>query len=686
MFFVFSFFGFMFYVFSMYHGTRLCLPSFRAGEAFLDPVHRQLLEHYSARIRSRSSDVRCSTDKMSYGNGSSGGIETTQAARGENRNTESGGESASGAVIAANGGQAGGITEPSAAKAGRLSSFFSPPGSEQSGDEGAVPSSAASSSDPASSGGTDSGSGSDSDSGSGSDSSSSSDEEEGDETEDSGTAESSDGTSSEDSGSSDDSDSSGSEDGEDEQDDLGDEEGPKFEPLVDGVTVGAQTADVGEGRADGGSGGYGGESKEERELSQKKATPEETDPRGRQAAHGRQAPSPGRSSSFSDSLDEYDEQEEEQQDRYSRGASSPPRPVIAGPSAAQVPAILGGERGPGFCAAAAREKLVAARKARAELERDRGTLEGAGETSYMAPPPHVAAKLEHAAGAISSNPGASITAAAETAAIPVASISATKSPVSPSRRPNAAVWGAPTAAAAAAVVPRSQNPPESSASYSGDIVGESTMLPALPPSVLGKLLRTLVAVDAAGRGGADKGSRDGPGSRSPTLAATAGFGGGAATDWSAAGTAGSRRQGRVRAMEDAKRLIAGEAAKVTRGGGGERDHGRGADSAPVSTSAAEPAPPRVGELIGVVLRLTEDPDFKIVRSSNAMITILNGMIASCHKMRAVSLDVIQKGRSRVRAVLWADNRMSSRLVTWRRWRCLVATISLSAPTKPNSFL
>lgn len=519
----------------------------------------------------------------------------TTADLGESITQEAGGESASGGVIEATGGQVERATEPSEAKSTRLSSFFSPPGSEQGGDEEAAGSSAASSSDTSSSGGTNSSSG-------GGSSSSSSDGEEEDETGDGGTDGSSDGTSSEGTGSSDGSDESSSDDDEDEQDGLRGEARPKFEPIVDGVTVEGLAPSVTGGCVGGGTGAGGAEGKEEDGQSQTRAPAEAS------AVHqsggecitleppstlGRRTSNLGRSSSFSDSLDEFDrqdqpsegvgkdhqQQEGQQQERDYFGASSPPRPVIAGPAATQVPAILGGERGAGFCAAAAREKLVAARKARAniERERDRSTLERADKNFVVASTPNAALNLEPDTATKSSTARANTSATAETAA-PAQSISATTSPVSAAGR------GAPTGMATMA---SSRNqPPETYTSYSSGLVSDDEMPPAsLPSSVLGELLRTLVAVDAAGRGGAD---------------------------WSASGTAGSRRQGRVRLMEDAKRLIAGEMAKVTPGGRGKKP-GQLAVGVRVSVSADAPGPARMGELVGVLLRLTDDPDFKIVR-------------------------------------------------------------------------
>lgn len=99
-------------------------------------------------------------------------------------------------------------------------------------------------------------------------------------------------------------------------------------------------------------------------------------------------------------------------------------------------------------------------------------------------------------------------------------------------------------------------------------------------SLSGELLRTLVGVDNLGKN-ASKGREDSKASRFKDT-----------THQGASETAGSRRQERVKAMEESKGLVSG-----------------------MDGAAALSLTPHLGELLAVALRLTEDADFKIVRGT-----------------------------------------------------------------------
>lgn len=615
------------------------------GEECLDPVHRQLLQHYASLICSQrqngGSGTFESNENRAHGSEERHAAEDSCSGVNGGRSdvTNRGAAECEAVVVAAANGERARDTEIETAAeieieleaeeaAANHSWLSSPPGGEQNEEREAIQTVAVASPKISSSGDTSSGGDSGEDS--------ENDEEDSDATATSASSSSGD-TSSSSSGSSDGQDSEDDENNEDDDDDDSSEDRPIFEPIVDGVTISASVTGPGSssGDCDGGDGGSGLEMAVSVEQAAQTAAASALlvhEPKGETyTTHMRNSSAAiedpkeirklilGSSSSISttgsDNHDRNDScskdtgqhRQEQHHQALHRGTSPLPRPVLAGPAATEVAVTLGDERGVGFCAATARKNLMAARKARERSQQGSNKTVsdgGPGTTSSSTATPNTAAITEETI----KTSGAPVVAARGQQALAVeasnpASTASKKTPAaSPSRRGNSPPRGGPTPTTTASV--RENQAPRRSSS-------DDNTPPPLPPSALGELLRTLVDVDAAGGGGADKRARDRIESRSPISKSSAGFGGGAVTDWSVSGTAGARRQGRARAMEDAKR-IASDMTLNARGHGGEIQEQRargvsGADSMNPSSSSS------LGEIIAVVLRLTDDADFKIVR-------------------------------------------------------------------------
>lgn len=225
----------------------------------------------------------------------------------------------------------------------------------------------------------------------------------------------------------------------------------------------------------------------------------------------------------------------------SRNSDSPPRPILAGPATTEVMATIGGDRGEGSCAIATRTKLG-----------DTGGLRGTTTpiTTATAAP----------------------TSTSPTKTTPTSSLTPTPSSASspPSRRVERvapAVTVAQRTTRRTVVAATSNNKEE--------ILPSAASLPE-------ELLRTLIGIDARG----SKGRDDNKSARFKEAVHQRGV----------SETAGSRRQDRVREMEEAKGLVSG-----------------------MDGVAALALAPFLEELLVVALRLTEDADFKIVRSCNGML-------------------------------------------------------------------
>lgn len=639
------------------------------GEACLDPVHLQLLQHYTSRIHTQrkggGGDSNKGDESRAHGGEDNSTVEDSCSDGGGGEGAtikERAGERESVLVVVVKAETATeGGAEAKAEEAATNQNWFSPlRGSEQGEENEEVRSPAVATSSRSSPGG-DTSSGDDSDDES---------EEEGEEDDATATSTSS---SSGDTSSSSDSDSSDDSNDEDDDDDKDDEVRPKFEPVVDGVTISAFSANRGtfttKLSGGGGAGGDGGGGREVEVAARVHTAPTATaeglvdEPKGathpfsssrkssaaiedaREITKSTLGSSSSRSNSNSNSisnsntntstntssLDSHDRhgsctgnhrrRQEDPQEEPHRGTSSLPRPVLAGPAATEVAATIGDERGVSFCAAAARKNLIAARKARmggggvlgqSIPDRGAGTTCSSTATSDTAPATEekivktTAAAATAAAAPRGKQPSAAETPKSAPTASKTNTAASSPSPGGEKSPPWRTPIPNPTTAAAAAAAAGYQPPGRR-------CLSDDDNPPAPPPpSNPGELLRTLIEVDAAGRSGAEKESRDGTGSRSPIAKPPAGFGGRAAVDWSTSGTAGVRRQGRVRAMEDAKRL-ASDIRRSARGDDGGRRRQR-ADGVSAGSGSINMAPPSsMGEIIAVLLRLTDDQDFKIVR-------------------------------------------------------------------------
>eukprot|EP00752_Nemacystus_decipiens_P014589 g12992.t1 len=657
----------------MYHaGPEI----FRAGEECLDPVHQQLLQHYASRIQ------------RERGGGATFGNDETRAHRNDEtcdiEQHDSGVDCVEGdaisrraakrgaAVVAANGkskrdtGMAttGDMEVEAEVEAGETEahqSWFSSPADSNEGEgTDVVRTPAVASTEGSSSGGANGGgrSGDESEEG----------EEDGENsTTTSGSSSSGDTCSSSNSSSSSSSSSSndsheesegdeygedgeGGASGEDDEDEGDEEDRPKFEAIVDGVTIAVSATGPGS-NSGGGTGGDFAAGQDVDEPSVEQPAPAAAaaslvhEPKGQACIANRRKGSGtvddpreirklilGSSSSISTAASSDNnhgtnaccgggcagqDQRGEHMHAFHRGTSLP-RPVLAGPTATEVTATLGDKRGMGFCAATARKRLVAARKARGDGRHVSGQAVADGASATFPTTPETiktcgdtvtAERVPRASAPGASTPTPTVTSSVNPAA-------------SPSRGGSPQTRGEDSNPPTTASVPGIQ-PPERSSS-------DEDTPPPLPPLAVGELLRTLAEVDAAGGGGGGgKGSRDGTGSRSPTPKPSAGFGGAATVDWSASGTAGARRQGRVRAMEDAKRLASNMAVNP-RGGGG-KGHAHRAGGVSVADSANRSSPSRVAEIIATVLRLSDDADFKIVAARH------HAMVVLCSLVRVVGL-------------------------------------------------
>ncbi|CAM9143750.1 unnamed protein product [Ectocarpus fasciculatus] len=619
--------------------------TFREGEECLDAVHKQILQHYSARIQRQSSSTTSSRDTTAD--------DETESLPGKKRFV----------AVAESACLPGDTPEPAASAVGKVStaaavkspartnracsSFFSPPASEEEG-EGAnlAESSAATSSSSNSSSTSDDSSSSNSSSSS---SSGSDEDEEEDEEEE-----------------------------EEEDDDDDTEEGeerqrPKFERIVDGVTVASwanrDRESPGGASTNGAAKTTGLEPAVIASRSNKKSSttvgssgsgrfvPSSSGSINTSINTGEATETPILKNSISvDSLDiegsgtrssaktaEHDDRHHQHERKHPGLLSSPPRPVLAGPAATEMSVILGGEEGVGSCAAVAEPKHGTARTARSGGEDgtgatvvgtgggrdrekgDRSRIDG-GETAATSPPsgPHVSpmnkagAKIQHLPdGGRSAATGKQSATAERKACVPATVFPPTSTCSLSPPRPGKSMTNLPpettTAGPSAAAGQHHRNSSASetytttttaTANDEGHFTGT-----VHSSSILGELLRTLVEVEAAGAGRGAKAG--GSGSRSPVLKSPTKFEGVGAVDWTESGTSGVRRRNRVRAMESAKTMTSKEAMLPA-----GRDWGTMQDSE--STSSPNPPPPpfspptgMMEDVLVVTLRLTDDPDFKI---------------------------------------------------------------------------
>ncbi|CAB1120148.1 unnamed protein product [Ectocarpus sp. CCAP 1310/34] len=327
--------------------------------------------------------------------------------------------------------------------------------------------------------------------------------------------------------------------------------------------------------------------------------------------------------------------------KHSGLVSSPTRPVLAGPAATEVSVTLGGEEEFGCCAAAAEPKLGKAGMERSGGEdgtgavalgagggcdRERGDRNDGEATAAVKPPPRPDSSPLSKAGAAIQHPPDSgrpeakekHSATAEREAFVSATLSTpTKTcSLSPPRPGKSTANLSPKSAIAGPLATARQGHRHSSAAktYSTTTTvranDEDNAMGAVDSSpILVELLRTLVEVEAAAAGRGAKAG--GSGSRSSVHTSPAKFEGVAAVDWTASGTSGVQRRNRVRAMETAITMTSKETMLAAgRDGGAMQD----SDSTRTPTLPPPPFSPPTGmveDILVVMLRLTDDPDFKI---------------------------------------------------------------------------
>lgn len=282
------------------------------------------------------------------------------------------------------------------------------------------------------------------------------------------------------------------------------------------------------------------------------------------------------------------------QQRQEKEEDSPPRPVLAGPAATEVSAVLGGEHGLGSCAVAptGRKTTSAGGKARVATRDGGGRGSGSHGGSRLGGGGgggtgrrYDGAEAPRSPPVRASSPRSQVpsTKSRTTSVSPTATKIISPLPSSPSFRRKAA------AARGAAVQPARRETPE--------LATTETVFPR-------ELLRSLVGVDKAGGAGC------GQGVNGELYGGSAVAGGVVFCDLDGtlgsprfpeglqnhgAGTAGTRRQCRVRAMEDAKRLVMD-----------------------VDKEMVWSDTPHLEHLLAVALRLANDPDFKIVRTTRSV--------------------------------------------------------------------
>lgn len=250
--------------------------------------------------------------------------------------------------------------------------------------------------------------------------------------------------------------------------------------------------------------------------------------------------------------------------RQPAGSGSPPRPVLAGPTAIEVSAVLGGDDGVGSCAVGLR----------ATADRSRSTCGGGGN-------------LDSRRG----NDGRDDGGGGGPTSSPTSSPKSTRSsPMSSKAKTNSTIVAAPTESTWSS--PPFRRDEVKGGARSGEVRPPRKIHHADPAeeksssssSFPAELLCILNGVDSARMGYLGSAPGKDPGFLGPSRLPEA-------INRQNSETAGSRRQERVRAMEDAKRLIL------------DMDGG-----------AVLLVKPRLEELLVVTLRLTDNPDFKIVRS------------------------------------------------------------------------
>lgn len=260
-------------------------------------------------------------------------------------------------------------------------------------------------------------------------------------------------------------------------------------------------------------------------------------------------------------------------------SGSPLRPILAGPAATEVMATLGGEPGVGRCA---NSTVVMPRAAKTT---------GDGERSFDGDEKSMS-QQECGGGSSVNEPDGRVDGAAghlsPTSLIYTASVSTALKVKGKEKTAKPAITKLLSPCSLGRRIETATNGQKDDGTIKGSL--------HVPPPFLAEMLRTLESIELSG-GSTDKGPTGNGGRANDLAAAEGGNARGSQqlpgeTSLSDFETAGSRRQARVRAMEHAKRLVLnldGEAVIFV-------------------TFHLE-------ELLTLVLRLADDPDFKIVRRS-----------------------------------------------------------------------
>ncbi|CAM9098373.1 unnamed protein product [Ectocarpus sp. 4 AP-2014] len=654
--------------------------TFREGEACLDAAHKQILQHYSARIQRQSSTTTRTRDTTAD--------DETEGLPGKKRfvaavdsrclpgDTPELAASAVGTALTA-------ATVISPARTNRAcSSFFFPPPSEseEAGINLAQSSPATSTSSSSSSSSSSNSSNSTSASSNSISSSSGSDEDEEEDEDDDD----------------DDDDDDDVETGDNDTEEGEELQRPKFEPIVDGVTVASWanrdrespggTSTNGAAKAIGLESAAPPASTSTARRSNKKSSTT----LGSSGSSSRLVPSSNgnvntsintgegteksilKNSISVDSLDIDDSssrssgktaQLHDYHDQYERKhpglVSSPTRPVLAGPAATEVSVTLGGEEEFGSCAAAAEPKLGKARMegsggedgtgaaalgAGGGRDCERGDRNDGEATAAVKPMSKAGETIQHPPDAGRPEAKEKHSATAERKASVPATVSTPTNTCSlSSPRPGESTANlSPKTAMAGPSATAGQDHRHSLAAktYSTTTTvranDEDNVMGTVDSSpILGELLRTLVEVEAAAAGLRAK--VGGSGSRSPVHTSPAKFEGVAAVDWTASGTSGVQRRTRVRAMETAKTMTSKETMLAAgRDGGALQD----SDSTRRPTLPVPPFSPLTGmmeDILVVMLRLTDDPDFKIALLA---LETMHGFVLAVREYIKPHLDLI----------------------------------------------